>query len=74
MGFLPDWLQALADTCPDDAKIMLENTMHKNQVDNTRKWRDKQVASGNRPVTVQCPVDRIEELKSMVAQWRAENG
>ena len=44
--------------------------MHKNQVDNTRRYRDKHVERGNRAVTVQCPVDRIAELKALVAQWR----
>ena len=46
--------------------------MHKNQVEATRRWRESQRKSGNKPVTVNCPGDRVDELKALVAGWRAE--
>ena len=46
--------------------------MHKNQVEATRRWRESQRKSGNKPVTVNCPEDRVDELKALVAGWRAE--
>ena len=45
-------------------------SMHKNQAQATRRYRENQVKRGNRSVTVQCPVDRVEELKALVADWR----
>ena len=44
--------------------------MHKNQVEATRKWRDSQKSKGTKQVTVQCPVDRVDELKALVKGWR----
>jgi len=46
--------------------------MHKGQVEATRRWRDNQNKRGNRAVTVQCPVERIEELKALARAWREE--
>ena len=48
------------------------NEVHKNQVEATRRWRESQRKSGNKPVTVNCPEDRVDELKALVAGWRAE--
>jgi hypothetical protein len=49
-----------------------EREMHKGQVEATRRWRDNQNKRGNRAVTVQCPVERIEELKALARAWREE--
>jgi hypothetical protein len=46
--------------------------MHKGQVEATRRWRDNQNKRGNRAVTEQWPVERIEELKALARSWREE--
>jgi len=44
--------------------------VHKNQVEATRKWRESQKAKGTKQVTVQCPVDRVDELKAIAKAMR----
>ena len=46
--------------------------MNPNQAENTRRWRDRQKARGNKAVTVQCPADRVDELKALVKSWREQ--
>ena len=46
--------------------------MNKGQYHYTRRWRDKAKNSGMTRVDIQVPTDRVDELKAMVAQWRAE--
>ena len=72
MGFLPDWLQQLADTAPEgEAEIMLDNKMAA-QVAADRRYRAAQKAKGIVRKTVLCPVERVTELQEMLRQWRAE--
>ena len=42
------------------------------QTERTQRYLDNQRARGSVRVTVQCPVDRVQELKRLVAGWRVE--
>ena len=46
--------------------------MHKNQIENDRRYRERQRAKGVVPVRVMCPKSKVDELKRLVAKWRAE--
>ena len=70
MGFLPDWLQQLADTAPEgEAEIMLDNKMAA-QVAADRRYRARQKAKGVVRKTVLVPESRVQELQAMLKQWR----
>lgn len=72
---LPNWLKQLAAECPEKDRRQLEQVleMHKNQVNADRRYREKQRERGVVPVKIMCPVDRVDELKALVRQWRDSN-
>ena len=45
--------------------------MHPNQVQATRRLRERQKAKGLKSVTVTVPAERAEELKALAAKWRS---
>jgi hypothetical protein len=47
--------------------------MHPNQTKNDAAYRARQRQAGVARVTVMCPQDRVEELKTLVAMWRQES-
>ena len=73
MGFLPDWLQQLADTCPEaDIRQLEEQLKPYDQVAADRRYRAGQKARGIVRKSVLVPENRVQELQAMLKQWRAE--
>ena len=71
MGFLPDWLQQLADTAPEGEVLMLDKKPY-DQVAADRRYRAGQKARGIVRKSVLVPENRVQELQAMLKQWRAE--
>ncbi len=71
MGFLPDWLQEIANQ-PPEGEIMLDKKPY-NQTEADRRYRAKQKAKGVVRKTVLVPEKRVEELQALCRQWRAED-
>ena len=79
---LPDWLKDLAAQCPEQDRRQLENTMHKNQVDNIdvkapydqvaadKRYRARQKANGIVRKTIRVPENRWEELQAIAKVMR----
>jgi hypothetical protein len=72
VGFLPDWLQELADNAPEDDAVLKLDVKPNTQSDNDRTYRARQATKGIVRKSVLVPENRVEELHALLKQWRSE--
>jgi hypothetical protein len=67
MGFLPEWMQQLADECPERDILQLEKRLMqpKTQVEMDRTYKAKQRALGIVRKTIQVPLKDWPELQAI---------
>ena len=63
MGFLPDWLQKLADECTEGEAIIMTS-------EREMRYRAAQAERGQKMVRVWVPVENVEELKEIAKKMR----